>query len=114
MTAPASRHAVQLGRFGRLWWLPPGGDGNGLEDEAWVPALQVSGQVVPQLLAALREAGVPAYVARAGSPRNRESGPGSYHLWVGASGYGRAEAVLLTVMPRLAREAAWEAGAAWR
>ena len=64
MTAPVSRPAARLGRFGRLWWLPAGGYGNGLDDQAWAPALQVSGQVVPQLLSALREAAVPAYAAR--------------------------------------------------
>jgi hypothetical protein len=114
MTAPVSRPAAQLGRFGRLWWLPPGGRGNGLDDQAWAPVLQVSGQVVPQLLSALREAAVPAYAARVREPRDRGRQPESYQLWVGASGYGRAETVLLAVMPRLAREAAGHAGAAWR
>jgi len=114
MTAPVSRPAPRLGRFGRLWWLPAGGYGNGLDDQAWAPALQVSGQVVPQLLSALREAGVPAYVARVREPRERGGQPESYQLWVGASGYGRAEAVLLAVMPWLAREAAGRSDTAWR
>jgi len=114
MTAQASRPAAQLHRFGRLWWLPVGGYGNGLDDEAWAPALQVSGQVVQELLAALREAAVPAYAARVGGPRELGSRPESYQLWVGASGYGRAEAVLLAVMPRLAREAEAQADSAWR
>jgi hypothetical protein len=60
MTAPVSRPAALPGCFGRLWWLPAGGYGNGLDDQAWAPALQVSGQVVPQLLSALQEAAVPA------------------------------------------------------
>lgn len=114
MTAQVSRPAAQLGRFGRLWWLPPGGRGNGLDDQAWAPVLQVSGHVVPELLSALREAAVPAYAARVREPRERAGQPDSYQLWVGASAYGRAEAVLLAVMPRLAREAAGQADAAWR
>ena len=114
MTAPVSRPAALLGRFGRLWWLPAGGYGNGLDDQAWAPALQVSGQIVPQLLSALGEAAVPAYAARAGEPHDRGRQPETYQLWVGASAYGRAEDVLLAVMPRLAREAAGRADAAWR
>jgi hypothetical protein len=78
MTVPVSRPVARLGRFGRLWWLPAGGHGNGLDDCAWAPVLQVSGQIV------------------------------------GASAYGRAEAVLLAVMPRLAREAAGRGDTAWR
>jgi hypothetical protein len=114
MTAPVSRPAAQPGRFGRLWWLPAGGYGNGLDDQAWAPVLQVSGQVVPQLMSALREAAVPAYAARLRQPRDRGWQSESYQLWVGASAYGRAEAVLLAVMPRLSREAAGRADAAWR
>jgi hypothetical protein len=114
MTAQVSRPAAQLGRFGRLWWLPPGGRGNGLDDQAWAPVLQVRGQIVPQLLSALREAAVPAYAAGVRQPRDRGGQPESYQLWVGASAYGRAESVLLAVMPRLSREAAGRAGAAWR
>lgn len=114
MTAPVSRPAARLGRFGRLSWLPARGYGNGLDDQAWAPALQVSEQVVPQLLSALREAAVPAYAARVGEPRERGGQPETYQLWMGASAYGRAEDVLLAVMPRLAREAAAQADAAWR
>jgi hypothetical protein len=114
MTAPVSRPAALLGCFGRLWWLPAGGYGNGLDDQAWAPVLQVSGRVVPQLLCALQEAAVPAYAARLRDARDRGGQPESYQLWVGSSAYGRAEAVLLAVMPRLSREAAGRADAAWR
>jgi hypothetical protein len=114
MTVPVSRPVARLGRFGRLWWLPAGGYGNGLDDCAWAPVLQVSGQIVPQLLSALREAAVPAYAARARQPRHSGRQPENFQLWVGASAYGRAEAVLLAVMPRLAREAAGRGDTAWR
>lgn len=118
MTASVSRTAQQLSRSGRLWWLPTGGYGNGLDDQAWAPALEISEQIVPQVLDALRDAGVPAYAALARAPmrrpRDRVRQPDSYHLWVGASAYGRAEAALLAVMPRLAREAARHSDRAWR
>lgn len=118
MTASVSRPAGQVSRFGRLWWLPPGGCGNGLDDQAWAPALQISEQIVPQVLDALRDAGVPAYAARVPAlvrrPRDRTGQPDSYQLWVGASAYGRAEAALLAVMTRLARDVAPRGGNAWR
>jgi hypothetical protein len=31
----------QSARQGRLWWLPAGGYGNGLEDAAWAPVLGI-------------------------------------------------------------------------
>jgi hypothetical protein len=118
MTASVSRPAVQLSRFERLWWLPAGGYGNGLDDRAWAPALQISEQIVPQVLDALRDAGVPAYAARVRAPLRRSQDrvrqPDSYQLWVGASAYSRAEAALLAVMPRLARAAARRSDSAWR
>jgi hypothetical protein len=118
MTAPVSRPVAHSGRFGRLWWLPAGGHGNGLDDESWAPVLEVSRQIVPTLLGVLRHAGVPAYVAPADSTRTRlreaKGRPESYQLWVGASAYGEAETVLMTVMPYLAREAARRGDSAWR
>jgi len=92
--------------------------GGCLDDESWAPVLEVSRQVVPTLLGVLRQAGVPAYVAPAGSARTRppevKGRPESYQLWVGASAYGRAERALITVMPYLAREAARHGDRAWR
>jgi hypothetical protein len=118
MAASASRPAERTGRRGRLWWLPSGGYGNGLDDDAWAPVLEVSEQVVPELLRVLGEAGVPAYAAPAHSGasrlRDRRRRPEGYQLWVGASVYGRAELALLRVMPYLAREAARHADSAWR
>jgi hypothetical protein len=116
VTESVSRPAEQLCRFGRLWWLPTGGYGNGLDDRAWAPALQISEQIVPQVLSALRAAGVPAYVARVRPSRQLRDRavPEGYQLWVGAGAYGQAEAVLLAVMPQLARQAAGHGDGAWR
>jgi len=118
MTAPVSRPAEQPARGGRLWWLPPGGYGNGLEDAAWAPVLEISEQIVLDVLRALANAGVPGYAAPAHPPgyrlRDRSRQPETYRLWVGASAHGRAEEVLVAVMPRLAREAARRADSAWR
>ena len=119
MTAAVTRPVQQrAGRFARLWWLPAGGDGNGLGDGAWVPVLEISEQVVPQVLRVLRDAGVPGYAApsrpAAGGLRDRSGGPAGWQLWAGGSGYGRAEAALLAAMPSLAREAAGRGDSAWR
>ena len=118
MTASVSRPAERTGRWGRLWWLPAGGYGNGLDDDAWVPVLEVSERVVPTILSVLGEAGVPAYAApaRSGASRlkDRTRRSAGYQLWVGANAYGRAELTLVRVMPYLAREAARHADSAWR
>jgi hypothetical protein len=118
MNVPVSRPAEQYGQRGRLWWLPSGGYGNGLDDDAWAPVLEISEQVVPTLLRALGEAGVPAYAAPARSAfsrlRDHSRRPEGYQLWVGASVYGRAETILVAVMPYLTRQAAKHIDSAWR
>ena len=118
MTAQVSRPAGQSASLGRLWWLPAGGHGNGLDDDAWAPVLEISEQIVADVLRALADAGVPGYAAPAHLPgyrlRIRSRQPETYRLWAGASAHGRAEEVLLSVMPRLAREAARHADSAWR
>ncbi|HEY6309381.1 MAG TPA: hypothetical protein VIY52_01030 [Streptosporangiaceae bacterium] len=118
MNASVSRPAEQTGSRGRLWWLPSGGYGNGLDDDSWAPVLEVSEQVVPILLRLLGEAGVPAYAApaRSGASRlgDRTRRPEGYKVWIGASLYGQAELILVRVMPYLTREAARHADSAWR
>jgi len=115
VTRPVELHA---GKFARLWWLPADGYGNGLEDTSWVPVLEISERIVPRLLGALRDAGVPGYAASARLATGRlvapPGHPVSWRLWVGASAYGRAESVLLAAMPSLEREAAAHADSAWR
>jgi hypothetical protein len=118
VASAASKPLQRAGQAGRLWWLPAGGAGNGLDDDSWAPILEVSEEVVPQVLGVLRSAGVPAYAAPAGPAvarlRDRSARPAGYQLWVGASAYGRAETALVTAMPSLVREAAEHADAAWR
>jgi|GEM_PF-2175570 hypothetical protein len=129
MSAPVSRPFVHPQRFGRLWWLPSSGEGNGLDDVAWAPIADISAALVAPLLAAFRGADVPAYAAPAGRPLTRPPGRAhmgrsriaasrsgqhlrrartaiaqeSYHIWVGTSGYARAEEVLRTELPGLLR-----------
>jgi hypothetical protein len=113
MPASVSRPVAQPGRFGRLWWLPSGGIGNGIEDDAWAPVLDVTADLVEPLLAALRDVGVPAYAAaeprhrtprrhraprRHRTPQPRASNVPGYRLWVGSSAHGRAEETLIRVL----------------
>lgn len=118
MAGSVSRPVMRYGGRSRLWWLPAGGLGNGLEDDSWAPVLEVSERIVPRLLSSLRLAGVPAYAApadpAAATLHAGSAVPPAYQLWVGASAYGEAEAALLAIMPSLAREAAGEADTAWR
>jgi hypothetical protein len=118
MSAPVSIPGEHIGQRGRIRRLPSAGSGNGLDDMAWAPVLEVSPGIVPALLSCLREAGVPAFAApaRPVAARLRDDlgRPGAFRLWVGASAYGTAEAALMDVMPRLTREAAQHADRAWR
>ena len=107
MTAPNARPMWRPGQMGRRYWLPDHGYGNGLDDYAWAPLLDVDARILATLLEALAAAGVPGYAAplrRGGRPPDAPAGlwP-SYRLWVGTSAYGTAEDTLMAVLPRLQR-----------
>lgn len=109
MSASVSRPVAQPQRFGSLWWLPSGGISNGIGDDAWAPILDVSGDLVTPLLAALREAGVPGYAAAVtwrDAPRHGAAKEPRCRLWVGSSAHGRAEETLIKALGRLRRTAA--------
>lgn len=124
MAASVSRPSPQPERFGRLWWLPANGEGNGLSDTAWAPMAVVDAAMVSALLAELRAADVPAYAAllRERPPRPQPPRPPRprwpprlrrsrretqirheqrYHVWVGTSAYSRAEETLRVKLPGL-------------
>lgn len=94
-----SQHEVGSIVRQRPFWLPPTGHGNGLDDDAWVILLDVASATAgDELLDAMAAAGVPAHAAPMRAPLS-----GTVRIWVGASGYGRAEAVLMRVLPTLVR-----------
>jgi hypothetical protein len=107
MSAPASWSLPQLERFGRLWWLPAGGRGNGLSDTGWAPAADIDADLVTALLAELRAADVPAYAAPVtrrplpSAPRAGSKGRPRWRVWVGTSHYSRAEETLRLKLPAL-------------
>ena len=109
MSASAARPLHQPQRFGRLWWLPSNGEGNGLSDTAWAPIADVDAAIVPALLGELRAVAVPAYAAPVTGPiprsrrRHKITAEQRYHLWVGTSAYSRAEETLRVALPALLR-----------
>jgi hypothetical protein len=103
---------VDARKLGRLYWLPPGGQGNGLDDDAWALLVEVTGEMVQPVLTALRDARVPGYAAAAGPGQSRRARrPGRkpaplYRVWVGTSAYGRAQDTLIALLPSLTGPAA--------
>ncbi|MFT4085223.1 MAG: hypothetical protein QM638_21795 [Nocardioides sp.] len=109
--AGSSHHVIRdLSRFGRPYWLPPGGWGNGLDDRSWVALVDVTREdVASLLLMTLREADVPGYAAvlrrpwRAPARARGRDLPPRIRLWVGGSSYGTAQTEILRIMPGLVR-----------
>lgn len=111
MAASAQRSVEKPGSFGRLWWLPSHGRGNGLDDAGWAPIADVDASVVTPLLFELGAAGVPAYAApvpvRPGQLlRGQRAEAARDRLWVGTSAYSRAEDLLRVRLPVLSRTSA--------
>ncbi len=110
MAASAHRPAGNRQSPGRLWWLPPRGSGNGLDDAGWAPIADVDASIVTPLLAELAAAGVPAHAAPVPRPgqllRRQSAGGARYRLWVGTSAYSRAEDLLRIRLPLLSRTTA--------
>lgn len=83
--------------------VPFGAWSNGLPALAWAPLLDLDERHGPDVLEALRDAGVPACVAP-GGPVSRTLAPGAgpmVRLWVDVPRRAVAEDVLLRLMPRL-------------
>jgi hypothetical protein len=103
---------VDAPKLGTLYWLPPGGQGNGLDDDAWALLVEVTGEIVRPVLTALRDARVPGYAAAAGPGLSRRPGRAGhrpaplYRVWVGTSAYGRAQDTLIALLPSLTGPAA--------
>jgi hypothetical protein len=87
-------------------WLPPGGRGNGLTAQSWAPIADIDARSVDTVLAALRDADVPAHAAPAPRPV-RPLSPGAWvsgavwRLRVSSTSYAKAEDVLLRILREL-------------
>ncbi|HET6188619.1 MAG TPA: hypothetical protein VFE59_16715 [Trebonia sp.] len=96
---PGPSGAYRYRGLGRAYWLPPGGIGNGLDAESWVPLVDVRVGQVTGLLQALREAGIAGYAAH--PDRFGRSSPGSaFRVWVDTWTHARAEDVVARTIPR--------------
>ena len=81
-----------------MFWLPPGGFGNGLTATAWAQIADLTEDNVAEVIFSLTESGIPAYVAALGRrPGTRAGGfrRTKYRLWVASTSYGRAQDVLM-------------------
>jgi len=87
MAASAQRSVDNPQSFGRLWWLPSRGRGNGLDDASWAPIADVDASIVTPL-------------------RRQPAGRPRYRLWVGTSAYSQAEDLLRVRLPVLCRSTA--------
>ncbi|MER7967525.1 hypothetical protein ABTX35_00655 [Streptomyces sp. NPDC096080] len=87
-------------------WLPPGGRGNGLTAPSWAPIADIPARHVDPVLAALRQAHVPAHAAPAPRPVRvltpGQCAPGSvWRLRVGSTSYAKAEDLLMHLLREL-------------
>jgi hypothetical protein len=108
----ADYRMVEVESFDRMWRLPAGGFGNGLDDASWAAVVDVSDEpVAHEVLDKTFAAGVPAYATAL--PRLETVGPHSRHrvgiaasvrIWLGATRYGKGRDVLLGLLPRLVDE----------
>jgi hypothetical protein len=93
--------AVDLMRFGRPYWLPPYGYGNGLDALFWACLAELPQTLVPMVLEALRDQDIPGWAAPVKVPEQlRWAGDGRapYRLWVATIWFGGAEEVLMRVL----------------
>lgn len=91
MSAPHHDPGDGFAGRGPMFWLPPGGFGNGVPATNWAEIADIGEDQLAGVLFALAEAGIGGYVAipagRRGSSRRR--------LWVDALQYRRAEDLLM-------------------
>jgi len=86
-------------QFGRAYWLPPFGRGNGLDALFWAPLAELPADRVDAALAALRDDGIPAWAASAGE-RSAAAPPPDvpFRLWTASGQLDDAQDVLLRVL----------------
>lgn len=81
-------------QLGRAYWLPPFGRGNGLDALFWAPVARIEEARVDAVLAALREADIPAWAA----PVRVAQGVQSHDLSVEAGRLDAAQDVVMRVL----------------
>lgn len=87
-------------QFGRAYWLPPFGHGNGLEALFWAPLAELPADRVEAVLRALGEQDIPAWAAAAGH-RLRAGVPSAdrpHDLWVASAQLDDAQDVVMRAL----------------
>ena len=100
MAAPYS--SAWSGRADRLYWLPSGGIGNGLNARTWAVVIDADASELILLLDTLREADIAAYAARLVRP-GRMGRSKVFRIWVDTWTHARAEDVIREVLLRSRR-----------
>jgi hypothetical protein len=108
----ADYRMVEVESFDRMWRLPPGGFGNGLDDARGSPwSMSAMHRSLTRCWTRCSQLGVPAYAAplphlETVRPHLRRvgGGPAPVRIWAGATRYGKARDVLLGLLPRLVDE----------
>jgi hypothetical protein len=88
-----------------MFWLPPGGCGNGLDAPAWAEIADLLDEEVVLVIPELTAAHIPAYLA----PPHQRSGSADptvlrRRLWVDSTQYHRTEDVLMRVLAQFGHD----------
>jgi hypothetical protein len=89
-------------RAARMYWLPPGGIGNGLDAHTWAELVDTGAGDLVLLLDTLRDAGIAAYAAGTGRLGRLRAAP-VFRIWVGTWEHARAEDVIRQALLRYRR-----------
>lgn len=84
---------------GVMFWLPPGGFGNGVPAVAWAEIADLTEEQLASVLFDLAEAEIGGYVARPTTGRIGQHGQ-KYRLWVDTRQYSRASDLLMRLFKR--------------
>lgn len=87
-------------QFGRAYWLPPFGHGNGIEALFWTPLAELPEHRVDPVLRALAEQGIPAWAAASARGRGTSTPARDrpHDLWVGSGQLDEAQDVLMRAL----------------
>lgn len=99
MVASSSSSWHRFQAMNWLYWLPPGGIGNGLNAPTWTVLIDADASILMLLLDTLREADIPAYAARL-DRLGRRAPASLFRIWVDTWTHARAEDVIREVLLR--------------
>jgi hypothetical protein len=90
--------------WGRPFWLPPHGTGNGIDAQAWAPIADLSERQAAALLTLCASRRIAAFAAPRDGMRPQPR-PVVYRVWVDSGRFGAAEDQVRLALTRAARAA---------